>query len=389
MKLFKVVCRGSNLSLAQADIFRKKLMAARPAATVEIIIKETEGDINQSQPLIELEGKDFFTKDVQDYLLSGRADFAVHSLKDVSGEDFFKDNCYAIIEREDPHDVAIFNEDVVDRLKTGDPIRIGTSSPRRVEMASKFLRKALPIFDHGHVQIDSLSIRGNVDSRLRKLDANEYDGIILACAGLNRLLRVDSVKDEVSELLKRKLIMILPLLECPPAPGQGAIVAETYIGNEEAVKILKEVNDPYLAKAITSERKFAYKYGSGCHQKFGVIHIDTGTETFTYASGKDREDHEFSETLPNGFSLSSLHPVSNQVVSDLMNDFNIKLFTSVESIAKRSSKKQRNWVSKTDLWFDLAQQGEWVHGSMEGFGFKFIEATVKSPLVQVNNKLGS
>ena len=127
MKLFKIVCRGSKLSLAQADIFKKKLMSGQADMKVEIVIKETEGDINQIQPLTELEGKDFFTKDIQDYLLNGHADFAVHSLKDVSGENFFKDNTYAIIEREDVHDVAIFNEDIIAKLQRGEKIRLGTS----------------------------------------------------------------------------------------------------------------------------------------------------------------------------------------------------------------------------------------------------------------------
>ncbi len=386
MRLFKIVCRGSKLSLAQADIFKKKLMAGQADMKVEIVIKETEGDINQIQSLTELEGKDFFTKDIQDYLLNGHADFAVHSLKDVSGENFFKDNTYAIIEREDVHDVAIFNGDVIAKLKKGETIRLGTSSPRRVDMGSEFLLKALPTFNHGHVTIDSLTIRGNVDTRLKKLDAGEYDGIILACAGLNRLVRAESANEEVSVLLKRKWIMILPLLECPPAPGQGAIVAETSPDNEEAKRILKSLNVDHLAKAVSQERKLAHKYGSGCHQKFGVVHINTGGSAFTYAAGKDRNDKSFSEIEPNEISLQRNETISEQVINELFNHQSITLFTSVESIAKGKWQDQKNWVSKTDLWFDLAQQGAWVQGSMEGFGFKFMEETIKSPLVQTCNK---
>ena len=386
MRLFKIVCRGSKLSLAQADIFKKKLMAIQADMKVEIVIKETEGDINQIQPLTELEGKDFFTKDIQDYLLSGHADFAVHSLKDVSGENFFKDNTYAIIEREDVHDVGIFNENVIAKLKSGETIRLGTSSPRRVEMAREFLLKTLPKFNTKHVDIDSLTIRGNVDTRLKKLDAGEYDGIILACAGLNRLLRAESANEEVAALLKGKLIMILPLLECPPAPGQGAIVAETSPDNEEAKRILKSLNVSHLAKEVNEERKLAHKYGSGCHQKFGAVHINTGAYSFTYAAGKDRNDKSFSETEPKEISKQSGEPIPAQVVKELFNHQHINLFASVESIAKGKWQDQKNWVSKTDLWFDLAQQGAWVQGSMEGFGLNFLEETIKSPLVQVNNK---
>ncbi len=386
MKLFRIVCRGSKLSLAQADIFKQRLTSAHEGIQVEIVVKETEGDINQIQPLTELEGKDFFTKDIQDYLMSGQADFAVHSLKDVSGENFFKDNTYAIIERDDVHDVAIFNEAVLDKLGDGKTVMIGTSSPRRVEMAMEFLGKALPMINEHHIKIEASMIRGNVDTRLRKLEGGEYDGIILACAGLNRLLRSSS-NQEVESLLRNKRLMILPLMECPPAPGQGAIVAETSPGNEEALRILRSLNDDALAKAVNEERKLAHKYGSGCHQKFGVVHIDTGNTSFTYAAGKDRNNKPFSETMPAGIALRKSETELSQKESDLI-DKHISLFTSVESIAKRKEQSEHAWVSKTDLWFDLAQQGVWVQGSFEGFGWTFIEETIKSPLVAKFNSKG-
>lgn len=381
MKLFRIVCRGSKLSLAQADIFKKKLLAFDSLIDVAIIIKETEGDNNQLRPLTELEGKDFFTKDIQDCLLDGQADFAVHSLKDVSGENFFKDNTYAIIERDDVHDVAIFNESVLHKLAAGKRLILGTSSPRRVEMASEFLVKALPTINGQHVKLEAAMIRGNVDTRLRKLDGGEYDGIVLACAGLNRLLRIDSAKEEVEALLTNKRLMILPLMECPPAPGQGAIVAETSPDNDEAIRLLKSLNIGPLAKAVSEERKLAHKYGSGCHQKFGVVHINTGDTSFTYAAGKDRNNKSFFETSPPGVSLRKSKVGLSQDENELI-DNRISLFTSIESIAKRKESSKHVWVSKTDLWFDLAHQGGWVQGSFEGFGRKFMEGTIKSPLVQ-------
>ena len=85
---YRIVCRGSRLSLAQAGIFRKRLAGLDPGTPVEVVIQETQGDINTELPLDAMEGKDFFTKDIQDVLTSGKADFAVHSLKDVSGDNF-------------------------------------------------------------------------------------------------------------------------------------------------------------------------------------------------------------------------------------------------------------------------------------------------------------
>ncbi|MEK6781786.1 MAG: hydroxymethylbilane synthase [Bacteroidota bacterium] len=384
MRLFKIVCRGSKLSLAQANIFKEKFMDAHDGVKVEIIVKETEGDTNQWQPLTEMEGKDFFTKDIQDYLLSGKADFAIHSMKDVSGDFFFKNNSYAVIERDEVHDVAVFNESVIDKLKKGERLFIGTSSPRRMEMASEFLLKALPSVNGQKVNISTSMIRGNVDTRLRKLDAGEYDGIILACAGLNRLLRDEYSKQEVSALLDDKKLMILPLLECPPAPGQGAIVAETSPGNEEAIRILRSLNVEHLAKAISVERKLANRYGSGCHQKFGVAHINTGDFSFTYAAGKDRNGKQFTEIEPKEILLKDEETISNEGRWKLSDQLNINLITSSEGIEQNGRSNQKNWVIKTGLWFDLAPRGMWVQGSLEGFGLKFIEKTIRSPLVAQN-----
>ena len=388
MKLFKIVCRGSKLSLAQADIFKKKLMTSHADIAVEIVIKETEGDINHLQPLTELEGKDFFTKDIQQFLLSGQADFAVHSLKDVSGENFFKDNSFAIIERDDAHDVAFFNENIVHKLQQGETIRLGTSSPRRVEMAREFLLRAFPNVKGKNVTIDASMIRGNVDTRLRKLDEGQYDGIILACAGINRLLRSDSAKEEVSLILLKKKLMMLPLLECTPAPGQGAIVAETSPYNEDAIRILRSLNVEHLAKEVSMERKMAHKFGSGCHQKFGTVHINTGDFAFTFASGKDRNDKYFTEIQPMETSLKGIVTISDEVINRLLDIHNINLQLTSAWNEQISKLNHKIWVAKTETWFELAKRGVWVEGSFEGFGLKFIEETLTGPLIALGiNKL--
>ena len=390
MKLFKIVCRGSKLSLDQADIFKKKLMTSHADIAVEIVIKETEGDINQLQSLTELEGKDFFTKDIQTFLLSGQADFAIHSLKDVSGENFFKDNSFAIIERDDAHDVAIFNENIVHKLQRGETIRLGTSSPRRVEMAREFLFKALPNFNGQKVNIEASMIRGNVDTCLRKLDEGQYDGIILACAGIHRLLRADSAKEEVAALLLKKKLMILPLLECPPAPGQGAIVAETSPDNAEAIRILRSLNVEHLANEVSMERKMAHKFGSGCHQKFGTVYINTGDFAFTFASGKDRNDKYFTEIEPKETSLKGIVTFSEEVINRLLDQHNINLRLSSGGNEQVGKLNHKIWVFKTGTWFELAKRGVWVEGSFEGFGLKFIEETLNGPLIALgNNKLNS
>lgn len=389
MNPLKIVCRGSKLSLVQVEIFRKKLLNAFPNTSVEIIIKETEGDLNQNQPLSEMEGRDFFTKDIQEYLIAGKADFAVHSMKDVSGENFFKDNSYAIIDRDDFRDAVIFSEDIVSKIELGEKIRLGTSSPRRIEMAIHFLSQAMPRVGDTRVKLEAVSIRGNVDTRLRKLDAKEYDGIVLACAGLNRLLQTNA-KAEIGSLLRNKKMMILPIMDCPPAPGQGAIVVETSKENKRAKEILAVLNDSKLADAVSRERNLAHQYGSGCHQKFGVVHVRTKDVSFTYAAGKDRNETQFQKLVY--ASESKLVPASELEDSFVYTEYadtDASRHLPVAYIATTNLPQikllanRRVWVGHTTAWFTLASHGVWVEGSSENLGMEFISPTLESPLVNV------
>jgi hypothetical protein len=244
-------------------------------------------------------------------------------------------------------------------------------------MATGFLQRALPGQGNRPPQVRTEAIRGNVDTRLQKLMNSEYDGIILACAGINRLLRADSARQVVSELLTGTRLMILPLLHCPPAPGQGAIVVETTRTNSGAIHLLKDLNHSALARAVDHERTIAHRYGSGCHQKFGVIHIDTPDQSFTFAAGKDRNDVDFNVCY--GFDNTIFHitkkPGTLGSLETFFNDHNLVLAIG------RPREAGRVWVSETSSWFDLAAQGIWVEGSVEGFGLEFIKNTIDSPLV--------
>jgi hydroxymethylbilane synthase len=278
---FNIVCRGSWLSLAQADIFRKKVIQKYPEITFNIIVKETAGDKNQSTPLHLVEGKDFFTKEIHEFLQSGQADFALHSMKDISSEDIFNQGHFAIIDRDNIQDIVVFNDNVIEKLKTGEKIIIGTSSPRRSDMAINFLQKALPVYNQVPAVVEAIPVRGNVDTRLKKLDDGLYDGLVLAVAGLNRLLRFEPARLTVENLLKHKRLMVLPLFECPPAAGQGAIVAETTAGNADAIELLTAIKEDKLMAAILEERKYAKQYGYGCSQQFGTFHLDLPSISFT------------------------------------------------------------------------------------------------------------
>lgn len=394
---FTVVCRGSWLSLAQAEIFKAKVQQHFPELTVQVAIRETAGDKNQSTPLHLVEGQDFFTKDIQRSLRQGEADFALHSMKDVSSADFFDNSCYAIIARDALQDVAIFNSDVLDKIKQGQTIRIGTSSPRRSVMAVQFLQKALPQINNSQPQLSALPVRGNVDIRLQKLSNGDYDGLVLAAAGLNRLLAYEPARPALQQLLADKKLMVLPLFECPPAAGQGAIVAETDPHNTEAVALLKAIEDKALTQSVQQERDIAHRHGYGCSQPFGAFSLAGAFGHFAYAHGQHAEQPSFTEWHFEAPIAKGLYQILNtaQYMKDFfsyeylshapVNDGTKAVFVSSHKAVHsdmlvQGLQTKAIWAAGTKTWFSLAGQGLWVNGCADGLGLHTLLPLLQSPL---------
>ena len=384
---------------------KDKISIAFPDVKVEVIARSSRGDALQDIPLQTVEGSDFFTQDIFDALENNEADIAVHSLKDMSSEHFFGSNRFAVVDRDDVRDVAIFNKNIETKLKAGDKIVIGTCSPRREEMAIGFLQKALPQWN-SNFKIETKVIRGNVDTRLRKLDDDEYDGIILATAGLNRLLSAPSAAassdggSPIKKLLKDKKLMLLPLIECVPAPCQGAIVAEANPLNKKAVEILNGINDDKLLTECIAEKKTAMQYGIGCLQKFGVATISYRNANVVYSAGKDSNGKTFSKWngLPgldteekNIFSTTDFmgsffeYSYSNEKINieeSIVYVSNYKAIEKEELISQLQTKKL--WASGTKTWFELAKKNIWVEGSADAFGLESLITPWKMPLLSIS-----
>lgn len=367
---------------------------------VEIIARSSRGDALQDVPLQTVEGSDFFTQDIFDALENGDADIAVHSLKDMSSEHFFGANKFAVVDRDDARDVVIFQKDIQQKITNGKQIVIGTCSPRREEMAIGFLQKALPQLNSSFRVVTKM-IRGNVDTRLRKLDSGEYDGIILATAGLNRLLR--SREDAgVKKLLKDKKLMLLPLIECVPAPCQGAIVAEAAPGNTKALELLNRINDSSLLTDCTREKKEAIQYGVGCLQKFGVTTFSQGGNKVLYAAGKNSEDESFSkwEGLPELNTINKKFFSSTDHMGSFFEyDYSAELIRINEAVVYVANykavnehklisqlKKKKVWAAGTKTWYELAKKGIWVEGSADAFGLETLIPVWEMPLIGIKKK---
>lgn len=377
---------------------KHKIEEAFPEIKVELISKQSKGDQLLNIPLQTVEGSDFFTQDIFDALQNGEADIAVHSLKDMSATHFFGKNKFAIIDRDDARDVAIFNSNIENKIKQGNTIIIGTCSPRREKMAIDFLKCALPQFN-ANFTIQTKTIRGNVDSRLRKLNDGEYDGIILATAGINRLLESTNYAASIQDLLANKKLMLLPLIECVPAPCQGAIVAEAHYLNSSAVKIIETINNKNLMQQCLQEKKEAVQYGSGCLQKFGVTTIQYNANKFVmYAAGINEQAEPFVKWsgLPTINIQGNLFDCSNYMGSF----FSYKYLSTSISIPQQhvyiaNYKAVKNkllikqlqnktiWAAGSKTWLQLAKQNIWVTGCADAMGLEFLEQAWKMPLIQL------
>jgi hydroxymethylbilane synthase len=238
--------RGSQLALWQAHHIAALLHQAGVETRLEII--KTTGDKIQDVPLSQVGGKGLFTKEIEEALLDRRIDLAVHSLKDMPSELPEGLTLAAIPEREDPRDALL-------GAPLKDNARVGTSSLRRsVQLMSM----------HRGIAVESL--RGNLDTRIRKLDEGQYDTIILAAAGLRRL----GWADRISELIPVDVMI--------PAVGQGALAIETREDSDFAHRLARTLEHKPSRIAVTAERAFLAIFGGGCQVPIGAHAVLDGSQ---------------------------------------------------------------------------------------------------------------
>ena len=238
--------RGSRLALIQVDQVAAALAKLDPSASVETRIVQTAGDLDRGRPIVELDQKGVFTRAVDDLVLAGEADFSVHSMKDLPMELPRGLTIAAVPKRASPYEsfVSVEYGRLAD-LPSG--AAVGTSSPRRTAQV-KHLRDDLEV----------RLIRGNVDTRLRKLGEGQYDALILAEAGLARLGRGDAVKERLS------------LEDFTPPAGQGALAIVTREDDSETIRSLGAITHPPSLAAVNAERAFMEAIGGGCSTPIGV-----------------------------------------------------------------------------------------------------------------------
>ena len=312
----RIGTRGSPLALYQANAVAG-LLRARLGIDSEIVVIKTSGDRLGEAPLSEVGGKRLFVKEIEDALLAGDVDLAVHSSKDMPA--LLPDGLEigGVLPREDPRDALVLpagqppEQDFRSvREALGASPRIGTSSVRRIAQLTSL------------TSVDRfLPIRGNLDTRLRKLDGGDYDALVLAAAGLRRLERGS------------RITALLPVEVCVPAPGQGIIAVEIRQHDRHAIELASSISDGTAAVALRAERTVVDRLGGGCQMPIGAFCDLAGDDELTITGIVVSLDGSRAVRARSSGSTQAPEELGRQVADELL----AKGADSILSDARRAS----------------------------------------------------
>ncbi len=290
--LFRIGTRGSQLALYQAELVKTFVENDFPLVSIEIVKIKTSGDMIRRGGTAPFDTKRIYTREIEEALLAGEVDVAVHSAKDMSAVLPEGLKIGAVLEREDARDCLISRDKkIISELPLG--ARIGTSSLRRKMQLLRW-----------NQELVIEEIHGNVDSRIRKLEEGQYDALVLAYAGVKRLGLVNYVAE------------IFPEETFYPAPGQGIIAVQSRTGDSETDEILEPFHHPNSTRQLECERAFLKRLEGGCQLPCGITTQITGH--FLKASGA-LFSLEHGEWVENTFLGKADHPAeTGEKLADLI-----------------------------------------------------------------------
>jgi hydroxymethylbilane synthase len=310
--IYTVGTRGSKLALAQTNRTINQIKQKKPNLDFKLKIIKTTGDKEHGKPLFSIDCKGIFEKEIDQQVVNGEVDLAVHSLKDVPIVERQGGTVLAAIPRRDsPCDVFISrNKVTLNNLPKG--VVVGTGSLRRLAEI-KYIRPDL----------DIEPIRGNVDTRIGKVKKGELDGIVIAEAGLERM-------NIVSEITER-----LPLDQFPSAAGQGAIAIVAKEDNSEVIEILSTVEDKATRAEITAERSLVLKLEGGCRVPIGAVGKANGNDLSLFGSI---------------FSLNTRKKISASAKGTLSQAEDLGAKVGEDLIKQGAKDLEKEWREKYGVW---------------------------------------
>lgn len=388
----RISSRQSDLAKIQSITVGNKIKELYPNIEIKYHFRESLGDKNLENPLWKMPEKGVFTEDFYLDLVNHNTDMVVHSWKDLPTETKPDTVIFSTLNREDQRDILLIKKKSIDNHNS--KLKIFTSSPRRSYNLDSFLKKSLPIKLN---EIQFLSVRGNIQTRIKKLiDNNEIDGLILAKAALDRLLSVqDEQFSETKLFIKRSLqelrFQVLPLSLNPTAAAQGAIAIEVNRSNKIIQNLLNNINNKNDFENVTIERDELKKYGGGCHQKIGISIFQKDEHKVLFLKGftdsKITLDQSriikntchpyprFSKSLDiNKTILTNRESLNCPEFLNAQNNF--LFFTKWDSFNDLHQSDQHKvinnsnivWTSGIQTWFKLAESGVFVTGSFDSLG---------------------
>ncbi|MGE8723116.1 hydroxymethylbilane synthase [Leptospira terpstrae] len=389
-EIIKVGGRSSLLSRIQILFVTKALQQKNKTTEFQTVFRESAGDKDLKTPLWKFAGQGIFTKDLQDDLLNQKIDIVIHSWKDMDLRERKDTILVPVLAREDVRDVLLFKRNKWISAPT--EITILTSSPRREHHIRDFVKSYFPT-PINTFQVKIESVRGNIQTRLRKYMEHENGGILVAKAALDRILSFEDdenlipelkeVKQLIRDTINLSLFMVMPSSIFPSAPAQGALCAEIRREDKHLESLLREISDVNAELTANEERKILSRYGGGCHQKTGVSVLtrDYGRITFVRGEtedGKTLFTKELSNTPKLMFHRDEVWPPNAKMAARQRERLTYSIPKDVDVFVSRgyafpldlsvNPTNQILWSAGLSTWKDLALRGFWVNGTCDGLG---------------------
>ncbi len=416
MTTYKIGTRGSLLAVTQSTLI-KNILTELSGMSFELVTIKTQGDEVTNKPLWQLEGKDFFTKELDEALLGEKVDFVIHSYKDLGSERPAGIKLAAVTERRFAHDVLLISKDNIERLKnwSGDFV-VGTSSPRRIANLTHSLSDYLPHSQDQKLNIKCETLRGNINSRIKKLRDGNYHAITLALAGIERLAHTEKSADELRGLLEGLNYLILPQSIFPSAASQGALgieMKEDRADGGKLAEILSKLTHARTVEEVMRERKAFKDFGGGCHLAVGIhvkkigeqfLHVHSGEVDGVRVEAKWLEGQSYPTIaknkklfvgLPSG---SAPHTIYDEYLKKVPTTSNLDLKNKHVFVTSRyclpTLKSSLNkgcdglWAAGSKTAKELTRAGFWINGTSDSLGTEELRSMKTSKaLAMINNSI--
>lgn len=408
MTTYKIGTRGSLLAVTQSTLMKNELERIS-GEKFELVLIKTQGDQITNKPLWQLEGKDFFTKELDEALLANQVDLVIHSYKDLGSERPEGIKLAAVTERRFAHDILLIKQETIEKLKNweGDFV-VGTSSPRRIANLTHSLSEYIP----GKPKIRCETLRGNVNTRIGKLKNGDYHAITLALAGIERLAHTEKSYAELSELLYGMNYFILPQSVFPSAASQGALGIEMNASRDDGGKlfnIISQLAHPKTVEEVFRERKAFKEFGGGCHLAVGIHVKKISDDIFLHVNSGEVDGKRVEKKWLEGLDLpkapgkklfvgfpTNTHPgvIYDEFLKKIPETKKVDLtnkhvfITSMYTLdtLKASSTPEGVWAAGAKSARDLAARGYWVNGTADSLGTDDLKMLQTSKALKIIHK---